>query len=197
MSAPAASVDVQHLFHTVCRLYFPHWQQGRFWTIRHEARAQWTGADGSVCLSSEQGYCERSQRRIFVQAATLQTMIHECCHAVTADNHGQRWQARMRQAAHRAKALGEHALATALAAETESYNNPLTLAMVPVAYWYGLIEDWVMENPALSLEAIQDAVVYALGVTRTEVMTRFRRLPQVYTKAQRAAERRVQQRRTL
>src|SRR5262245_57181455 len=117
----------EELFAAVRRDFFPRWDRAGRWTLRVEdsPAASWECNVAGKCyldsctiiVYASAGLSDRDQRDGL--------LIHEVCHAhaVAGEGHGNRWQARMAQAARRARRLGRERLARLLEEDAGSYDD--------------------------------------------------------------------------
>jgi hypothetical protein len=99
--------SVTKLYQEICETYFPRWKPWDF-TFNH----RW----------SRSGYCNIERKHIYFGDPSSTLIIHEICHAVSAPNHGKKWQARVLKAAEIAKQY-DCKLSKELVAEVEGYQN--------------------------------------------------------------------------
>jgi hypothetical protein len=176
---------------TLCRRYFPHWHQAHRWTLRNGTRGSYRMSSGKRTLTTEYGFCNTTTHRIYVSIPRtnpqerLLTLLHEGCHALTTGGHGVVWQRRMLTLADRVEQLGEVETAQALRKEVAGYAQ--ALRAVPLVY--SLVEDWVIDNPALTMPQVMEGIAQQLASMPQEVRHDFPRIEAVYQKAQRAAQR--------
>lgn len=121
--------------------YFPDWTDGANWKIvAHQGTA----------------FCDRENRTIKIRPDTSWSLavliIHEIAHAVTVDDHGPRWQARLRDAAKRAKEIGQDDLAQELEMQLDILSLPASSDVQSDEVYY-LVEVAEGEQPALDLSA--------------------------------------------
>ena len=117
---------LQGAFTALVHAYFPRWRAAPQWTMQEGPGDRWQDSTGAWQESLEVGTCHPATRTITItitspSLARTATIIHECCHAVTYCRHGQRWRARMHQAATRASTLGDTPLAAELRSQVEGY----------------------------------------------------------------------------
>ena len=166
--------------------FFPRWDSAGEWKLRKFADLN--GGQG-ICLSN------RKTIKILKSYAgedLLFLLIHEICHAVTHEGHGNKWFARMTAAAKRARAIGMKALASRLLEEVKEYrsNSPVVTA----GFVYERVVDVVRDCKEISFKGLVVGVGREFGFSRRAFLSKYRRLRSVYDKAlaekqQRARER--------
>ena len=182
---PRTSKRLTSMFQELSRVYFPRWRGAPMWTIRQGSRARWRNAQGEVCTSSEQGFCDDLTKTIWVNTRpdTLElVIIHEICHAVTSGGHDSQFCKRMRAAAKQATQLGNIVLAEKLEREAAMIEEQprFTSGMA-----YQQTEDWIHDNPSGNFENIVNGLAYLYGMTPDEVLKQFPRLRDIYDRTHR------------
>jgi hypothetical protein len=147
------------------------------WRIRSGARGEWQGADGRTRYTNEHGYCDPDTRTIWLGRQDKETLIHEICHAVAGGGHGKKFTSRLRQAAARARQLGDHELGSALMQEAEDYESTPRTGAKEV---YGRVSDVCMDSGSVTLGQLIDYLAYEYGATGPEIIARYPRLAEVY-----------------
>jgi len=190
-SSPNASTVLEMTFERVRRDYFPRWRSGAAWTVQEDNCSSWTGRDGC---------CDPQRRTITISALVVgegeddlvSTLIHEITHAVTYVNHGKRFCARLRKAAERAGELGEHGVMELLIDEARSISSGEMWDLPVAADIYDIVTDLVERKEGrLTLERLLQGLAAYTALTPDELLSRYRRLPQVYRDAcRRTAEKR-------
>jgi hypothetical protein len=115
-------------------------------------------------LTTDGSFCHADTRTIWINPSdpSLETLIHEMCHAVTPGGHGKKWQERMRLAARDAETYWDYALARALRGEVQNYfETPKITARWPYSWFEDAIDggagvdaaiDWAAEQCAMTRE---------------------------------------------
>src|SRR5262245_3702940 len=123
--------DLQAEFREIRDQFFPRWRTGNRWILKEGSRAQYrSAATGMIVNTTETGYCDPDAKIIWLDPSVKSPqdrkilLIHECTHAVAEIGHGKRFVARLRQAAERAKSLGDESLSVALLEEARVYSAP-------------------------------------------------------------------------
>ena len=161
-------------------------------------RPQWRAVVGSQAPQSGAcGYTDDLTKTIYVvdPDSTL-TLVHEICHAVTHQGHGKRWLARIRMAADTAASLGDPDLATALRKEADQYESGETFN-ANAAYVYGLVRNWIFENEGITLDTLMGALCAELGVSKEQLLHKYKRLEREHDIATRAKEDMLNQQQAL
>ena len=162
-------------FLLVSAIFFPRWNRSGRWAVREGTRAEYT---------RESGYCDADRHEILVSPAVvaeggaelLATLIHEICHAAAALHHGRRFQARMMQAAARARDLLLIDVAEAIEWEVRQYADDLA-AVVTAGDVHREVRDiGYMSSGTTSYE---DAVLHVAGGCALTVEELERRFPGV------------------
>ena len=102
-------------------------------------------------------------------------LIHEICHAVTDQGHGQKWHCRMEKAVATAEAIGRNELAGLLREQFAGEPFPCTAATV-----YGEIASAIWDNPEVTFWQVVDFIRRDFGMSRREFLKRFRRVRAVF-----------------
>ena len=115
-------------------------------------------------LTTDGSFCHADTRTIWINPSdlSLETLIHEMCHAVTPRGHWKKWQERMRLAARDAETYWDYALARALRGEVQNYfETPKITARWPYSWFEDAIDggavvdaaiDWAAEQCAMTRE---------------------------------------------
>lgn len=105
------------LFQFVRKEFFPRWDKGNNW-ILGEVKPPYMGR------------CDRSKKIIevlynmpHIQNSFVFLLIHEICHAVSTDYHGQRWRKRMLMASEVARRKGNKQLSRMILYDLEKLNR--------------------------------------------------------------------------
>src|SRR5262249_18094208 len=125
-------------------------------------------------------------KTIWIHAAEdTGTLLHEMVHAVTGAGHKKAFCARLHRVADRALALGEEALAAQLHAEAQAYADPSKIRSATAADVYGRVEEWVTYDApeGLTCEQVIHALCYEYGMTPSELLRAYPRIPRVYARA--------------
>ena len=181
-------------FAQVVRDYFPRWRSAAHWTVTAGAGLRWQDSTGAWQASMEMGMCDQATRTITIarpepSLSRSATIIHECCHAVTDGGHGQRWRARLQQAATRATGLGVAAVAATLLSQMEWYaaeeqrekRCPRILSFATRMQMH--VADMVQRHPDRTFDAIIDETTTLLSYPRHLFLARIPTLPRVYDRA--------------
>jgi hypothetical protein len=177
-------MDLQTTFATLCALYFPRWRAAATWTVREGPKATWTEGTAQYG-TTEQGYCDKDTRTIFIQNPVPAVLVHEICHAVTDGWHGVHFQRRLALAHQRAVALKDADLAAGLANDLRDCALPGLPQSAPSVY--GRVEDILLDAPAVTLDRIVTSFANDFALTPDEVLRRYPRLPYWYARHRRAA----------
>jgi len=104
-SMPESEDRLQAAFRYVLETFFPRWRNGRHWSVQCvpdllcSAEADLETKTISVARVSDS------------EDELLELLIHEACHPVSVNGHGQKWRNRMLKAGEIAKRLGRAELA--------------------------------------------------------------------------------------
>ena len=107
--------DLNNEFEYVRNTFFPRWDKKKDWKV--EIFSGWvdhlTGTDytGKGIVPPLVGTCNRKTKTIYLRCAQKESLIHEICHAVSNDHHGERWRNKMEEKAQLADRLGNNILA--------------------------------------------------------------------------------------
>jgi len=102
---PGLQDRLQAAFDYVLQTFFPRWHDSRHWSVR--------------CAPDlpSSGESDRKTKTISVARVSdsddelLELLIHEACHSVSVNGHGEKWRNRMLQAGEIARRLGRAELA--------------------------------------------------------------------------------------
>jgi hypothetical protein len=168
----------QEAFSFIRKRFFPRWDRLGKWKLcirRH--------------LKPGRGKCLPERQTIVISSASSNQLvvliIHEICHAVASQSHGQRWKRRMLKGADTAVALGLSELAEQLRVEVVAYNNPDAPSVS--AEIYAKIEDvgYCRRVPP-PFRQLAAYLRREYTMTRNEFRTRLPRAALVYRKARQA-----------
>jgi hypothetical protein len=170
--------------------------------------SEWTGGMRNIGAYAEfpcqgtdggrsQGRCDRATKTISILDGMagddlLALLIHEIAHATSNDYHGGLWLRRMEEAASHAERNGAAGVAALLREQIASYRDEfrVTAAMV-----YGEIDNCVIDQPHISFSEVVDFLRRDFGLSRGDLLRRFRRAERVFEQAKRdvreTAERRA------
>jgi hypothetical protein len=156
----------QKEFEYIKDTFFPRWRSGEKWKLRLSKSAHYIG----------HGICDDEKKTIvvasFLSGTELQkTVIHEICHAVTHNNHGNKFLTRMEKASDKAKALGLGELSKSILADIECYKSHSIKLSAPKIY--DSIQDLVYAKPGASYRQIVEAVGRYWGVSFRELKRYF------------------------
>jgi hypothetical protein len=113
-------------------------------------------------------------------------MIHEIAHAVATLYHNKKWQRRMEKAALRAESLGLKELAAEIRQDYSAYSNPLLCIPTAGKVVYINVDDAVWETRGeRSFEEVISLVADRDGFAFDAMLSKYKRLRQVYEKARR------------
>jgi len=104
-------------------------------------------------------------------------LIHEIAHAVTDSAHGKKWRIRMEKAAEKARNVGELDIANLIYEELAGYDKGINICADHV---YGSIEDAVLDVPDASFDKIIELVRRRFGLTKEELLSRYKRSKEVF-----------------
>ena len=140
--------------------------------IRNDYFPDWTdGANWKIVAYQGTAFCDRENRTIKIGPKNRWpvpvVLIHEIAHAVTVDDHGPRWEDRLRETIKRAKEFGQDELAQELDKHLEFVSSPGAYD-VPPEEVDDEIRRAVSAQPASTFEQVVDAVARGFGQTRTE-----------------------------
>lgn len=170
-------MNIRKRFLEIKRLFFPRWDRHNLWRITTRSRRKVHGRCDS----------ERRVIEIVIQHADPDKrdnlLIHEICHAVAKGGHGKVWQRRMEKAARRADELGRDVLAKLLRQEIVNYQEFAEGREEA----YQTIEDWMNDEPDLTLAQVKRSIANLHGLLVSEVGTKLRRFEKVYWAAKREA----------
>lgn len=170
-------------FEEMRRVYFPRWARGKEWRV---VVGSYTGS------RYEMAFCVPEQRTIYISPAIANgdptalsaTLIHETCHAVSDLGHRAVFLRRLRTAADRARALGDSALADALAADADRTGSLRPMRANDV---YDLVRDYVRQVPEGAFEDMLEGVGERLGLRPAELADRYTRAGREFEAAREGA----------
>jgi hypothetical protein len=168
-------MNIRKRFLDIKRQFFPRWDRGDYWRITTKSSRR------------VHGRCDEKRRVIEIVKQTPDAddrdclLIHEICHAVADRGHGKVWQRRVEKAAIRADGLGRDVLAKKLRQEIVDYQNAPKLH----DHVYQTVQDWLTENPNLTLRQVKLALADEFGLLVREVDAIFKRIESVFQEAKR------------
>jgi len=164
---------VQAAFAYVCETFFPHWQEGRTWTVKE---------DGALAYY---GRCDDDAKTILVKSERededrlLLTLIHEVCHAVSREPHSKGWRRMFERAGITSMRVGRERLAGMIEAEVRRYAAHDESERLDEKLVYSTIEDLLLADPDLPYEKTIEMVASLWGVDPEDV-TAFPRCLEAY-----------------
>jgi len=109
---------VEKEFNYIREIFFPRWDKKGRWKIK-------LGPLPPESPPKSQGWCDRKKRKITIkyipenQNIFYALLIHECCHAVTNDDHEKWFQERMLKVAQKAYQIGNEMLGNLIKFEVD------------------------------------------------------------------------------
>ena len=171
-------MNIRRYFLEIKHQFFPRWDRHNLWRISTRLRR------------TVHGYCDAERRviEIVIQHADPDKsdclLIHEICHAVAKGGHGKVWQRRLEKAARRADELGRDGLAKLLRQEIVNYQE----FAEGREQAYQTIEDWMNDEPDLTLAQVKRSIACLHGLLVSEISTKLKRIEKVYWAAKRDAQ---------
>jgi len=166
--------ELQQKFHRVRKLYFPDWEEGSNWQIR---------AYGG------KGYCDVGSKTIKVGEPTenyrlIVLIIHEIAHAVSTDDHGDRWLKKMDEVAVRAAEVGDRRLENELREHIAWVTGPNAYDVTEQEV-YAAITDAASDQPTATFENIVGWVAQGYGQDLQTFLKAYPRAREAYDGADR------------
>lgn len=178
---PGPPAHLRSVLAHVRQAYFPRWDRNVQWRIRKGHRSRWTREDG---------YCDSERQTIWVSPALAEAggdqliavVVHEVCHAIQGSGHGRRFRLRLAVSADAAEAAGRVHLAGLLRQDAMMYEQEPPMLAKAI---YSTMGDIVGESPHVSFAAALRFLATQIGLTPSELQSRYRQLRNVYLQERR------------
>lgn len=165
--------ELKESFEYVRKEYFSRWDKGGKWRIRKNTNL---GCNG---LCDKEKMVISINTNMFPPEDLLLVIIHEICHGSTGGNHGKSWQKRMLWVSKTVKQKGDPFLVKKIVENIEGYKN----APNPYEEVYGIIEDWLIDNPELTYDQLIKGLQRDYGgATKKDWERKYKRLRKVFIK---------------